>query len=424
MQRWLKFAKYLRNFGWEPVVYTPENPEMPVTDESLQKDIPENLTVLKTKISEPYSFYKFFIGRKKEEKINIGFLSEKKKPKLSEKIAVWIRGNFFIPDARKFWIKPSVKFLSRYLEKNPVNAIVSTGPPHSMHLIALQLKQALNVPWLADFRDPWTNIDFYQDLMLTRLADKKHHRLEKKVLQSADAIVTVSETMKNEFAEKLGNTSRISVITNGYDEEDVFSGEVKLDDKFSLAHIGTLVPSRNPVILWKVLSELVRENKTFAGDLEIKFVGKVDFSANESIARYGLKQFVKKIDYLPHKEIVKFQQQSQVLLLLANNTKNARGILTGKFFEYLSAKRPVLAIGPPDGDMAEILKETNAGRISGFNDEVSLKKNILGYYESYKSGKLECDSKGIEQYSRRELTRKLAVIFDEISKKPIHTAEQ
>lgn len=406
------------------MVYTPENPEMPVTDESLQKDIPENLTVLKTKILEPYSFYKLFVGRKKEEKINTGFLSEKKKPGLSEKIAVWVRGNFFIPDARKFWIKPSVKFLTGYLEKNPVNAIVSTGPPHSMHLIALQLKQALNIPWLADFRDPWTNIDFYQDLMLTKLADKKHHKLEKKVLQSADAIVTIGETMKNEFAGIPGNTSRISVVTNGYDEEDVFSEEVKLDDKFSLAHIGTLVPSRNPVILWKVLSELVRENKTFAGHLEIKLVGKVDYSVHESIVNYGLEQFVKKIDYLPHREIVKFQQESQALLLLTNNTKNAKGILTGKFFEYLSAKRPVLAIGAPGGDMAEILKQTNAGKISDFKDEIMLKKNILEYYEAYKSGKLECHSKGIERYSRRELTRKLAVILDEISKESIQTAGQ
>jgi glycosyltransferase involved in cell wall biosynthesis len=396
VQRWLKFVKYLRGFGWDPIVYTPENPEIPVKDESLMRDIPGNLTVLKTKIREPYDLYRLFIGRKKEEKTNTGFLSEKKKPGIAEKTAVWIRGNFFIPDARKFWIRPSVKFLSRYLSQGKVNAMVSTGPPHSMHLIALKLKQELRIPWLADFRDPWTNIDFYEDLMLTKFADKKHHRLEKQVLQTADGIITVSGT------------------TNGYDEEDVFSGEVIMDKKFSLSHIGTLVPSRNPVVLWKVLSRLIKENKDFANDLEIKFVGKVDYTVIESIEKAQLKNFVTKIDYLPHKEVVKFQQQSQVLLLLANNTKNAKGILTGKFFEYLSAKRPVLAIGDEKGDMAEILAETNAGKISGFSDEACLRKNILEYYEKYKKGALACESTGIEKYSRKELTKKLALLLEKL----------
>lgn len=416
VQRWLKFVKYLRNFGWEPIVYTPENPEMPVIDESLINDAPENLTLLKTNILEPYTFYKFFVGRKKDEKINTGFLSEKKKPKLAERIAVWIRGNFFIPDARKFWIKPSVKFLSEYLKKNKVDAIVSTGPPHSMHLIALKLKQTRHLPWLADFRDPWTNIDFYNDLMLSSYADKKHHQLERQVLLAADTVVTVGETMRKEFLSLIPySESRIHTITNGYDEEDIFSGKIEMDKKFSLAHIGTLVPSRNPVVLWKVLSELIVKNKSLAKDLELKFVGKIDFSVEESLKNSGLEKFVKKINYLPHNEVIKFQQQSQVLLLLANNTKNAKGILTGKFFEYLSAKRPILAIGPPDGDMAKILNETNAGRISDFYDWVSLKKNILEYYEKYKTGNLVCESIGIEKYSRKELTGKLAGVLNKIS---------
>src|SRR5687768_13552946 len=169
VQRWLKFVKYLRDYGWEPIVYTPSNPESPVNDDSLAKDIPSGITILKTEIREPYGLYKKFIGRKKDEKISAAFLTEKKKPKLAERIAVWIRGNFFIPDARKWWIGPSVSFLSDYLSKNKEDAIVSTGPPHSMHLIALGLKNLpapkeslrtgkagkLNIKWLADFRDPW-----------------------------------------------------------------------------------------------------------------------------------------------------------------------------------------------------------------------------------------------------------------------------
>jgi hypothetical protein len=199
VQRWLKFVKYLREFGWEPIVYTPENPEAPATDTSLLKDIPANITVIKQPIWEPYNLYKGFIGQKKEEKINAGFLSEKKKPGLAEKIAVWIRGNWFIPDARRFWIKPSVKFLSEHLRGNPVDVIVSTGPPHSMHLIALKLKKKLNIPWLADFRDPWTTIDFYDKLMLTKSSDKKHKGLELEVLKNADKVVTVSWNWSKDF---------------------------------------------------------------------------------------------------------------------------------------------------------------------------------------------------------------------------------
>jgi len=199
VQRWLKFVKYLREFGWEPVIYTPENGEMPVIDSSLEKDVPDGVTVIRRPIWEPYSLYKKFVGAGKDEKINTGFLTEKKRPGLAEKLSVWMRGNLFIPDARKYWIKPSVKFLRSYLKKNPVDVIISTGPPHSMHMIALPLSRELNVPWVADFRDPWTNIDYYKDLKLTKSADRKHHQMEKEVVTGATGIVVVGQRMKEEF---------------------------------------------------------------------------------------------------------------------------------------------------------------------------------------------------------------------------------
>lgn len=420
VQRWLKFVKYLRKFGWEPIIYTPENGEIPVVDHSLEKDVPENLTILKTPIWEPYTAYKRFIGQKKEEKINTGFLTENKKPKFAEKVAVWIRGNFFIPDARVFWVKPSVKYLTEYLKKNPVDALVSSGPPHSMHLIAQELKRKLNIPWLADFRDPWTNIDFYEDLMLTGFADRKHHKLERKVLEHANAVVSISESMTEELKEGQGTRdkgqNKFVTITNGFDDDDIYKGVVETDKKFSIAHIGTLVRSRNPEVLWKVLAELVKD-KNFAAHLEIKLVGKVDVNVTQSLEQYGLSGFVNKIDYLPHGEVVKFQQQAQLLLLLINNTKNAKSILTGKFFEYLSAQRPIVAIGPVDGDAAKILNQTNAGKISGYTDVEGLKQNILNYFEQYKSGKLSVNSQQIERYSRKELTKQLSEVLNAISSK-------
>jgi len=415
VQRWLKFVKYMREYGWEPVVYTVENGEMPVIDESLEKDIPEGTVVIKTPIWEPYTIYKRFIGRKKNDKINASFLNENKKTGLTEKISIWIRGNFFIPDARKFWIKPSISYLSAFIQKNAINYVISSGPPHTMHLIALGLKKKYpQIKWVADFRDPWTHIDFYEKLMLSKWADKKHHIQELSVLKNASSVVSIGKSMSDEFRDMYfdaggSEADKFKVITNGYDEADLSEkGEIK-DTKFSIAHIGTLVKDRNPEVLWKVLSELVKENVAFKKQLEIKLVGKVDIFVKEQIARYKLNLFVRKIDYLPHDEVIKEQQRSRVLLLLVNDTKNAKGILTGKFFEYMSSRSPVLAIGPTDGDLAEIIKETNCGLISGFGDKESLKTNILAYFNG---GYINRNETAILKYSRKGLTRKLCDLLD------------
>jgi glycosyltransferase involved in cell wall biosynthesis len=413
VQRWLKFVKYLRRFGWEPVVYTPENPEFPETDLSLAKDIPPGLEVIKQPIWEPYDTYKKLLGQKKEDKINAAFLSEKKKNSMLENFSVWVRGNFFIPDARKFWIRPSVKFLLKYLEKNPVKAVISTGPPHSMHLIAMALAKKMNLLWLADFRDPWTNIDFYKDLRLSAWAHARHKKLEKQVLSRADVVTVISRSMAQD-CRKL-HERRYEVITNGYDPEDTAqSHQPEIDKKFSIAHIGTLVSTRNPETLWIALQEMLASDPKFARDLEIKLVGKVDYKVMEYIAHYGLNSFVNKIDYLPHDEVVKCQQQSAVLLLIINNTPNAKMILTGKFFEYLAARRPILCLGPANGDAAAILAETQAGLLAGFGDVSTMKHHIRSLYNDYVSGSQGTKSTGIEQYSRLELTGRIAALLDNL----------
>jgi len=416
VQRWLKFVKYLREFGWEPIVYTAKNGEMPVIDQSLEQDIPKGITVIKTKIWEPYSFYKTFIGKKQNEKINASFLSEKKKPSITEKISVWIRGNFFIPDARKFWIKPSINHLTNYLKSNQVDAIISSGPPHSMHLIALGIKKNFpNIKWVADFRDPWTNIDFYKELMLTADSDNKHKQLEKEVLLHADSVISIGNGMNEEFKNILGKSpEKFTVITNGFDEDDIYKEPLAKDKKFSIAHIGTLVKSRNPEVLWKVLSVLTTENAGFRNDLEIKLVGKVDYFVTEQLKKYGLESYVRRIDYLPHNEVIKEQQKTKVLLLLVNNTPNAKSILTGKIFEYLAAEVPILAIGPPKGDLAAILSNTKSGVISDFNDERQLKENILSLYAGTK---LNFNTNEIKRYSRKELTKTLSELLNKLCDK-------
>jgi glycosyltransferase involved in cell wall biosynthesis len=413
VQRWLKFVKYLRCFGWEPVVFCPENPEYPETDHSLASDIPENLEVIRFPIWEPYMLYKKLLGQKKEDKINAAFLSEKKKNKTLENLSVWIRGNLFIPDARKFWIAPSVKFLGKHLDTHQVDAIVSTGPPHSTHLIAGRVAAQHRLPWLADFRDPWTNIDFYKELKLTALADKKHRKLESWVLQKADAVSVISNTLATDFDNICHRP--YEVITNGFDNADTDHVAPEMDKKFSIAHIGTLVSSRNPVTLWEALKNLLQANAALADDLEIKLVGKVDFTVTASLEEYGLSRYVNKIDYLPHNEVVTCQQQSQVLLLIINNTPNSKMILTGKFFEYLAARRPILCLGPEDGDAARILDDTHAGLLAGFGDVKTMEGHILHLYAAFKAGTLTTESSGIDKYSRKELTRRLALVLNQIT---------
>jgi glycosyltransferase involved in cell wall biosynthesis len=403
----------MRLFGWEPVVYTAENPEIPVVDTSLEKEIPEGITILKTPIWEPYSIYKKFIGRKKEDKINASFLSENKKAGLTEKISVWIRGNFFIPDARKFWIKPSVKFLGTYLQENNIDCVISSGPPHSMHLIALGLKRKFpKIKWLADFRDPWTNIDFYEKLMLSPMADTKHHRLELEVITAADLVVSIGDSMSSEFEtmyKKTGGAEpKFKCITNGFDSEDTATKTIVKDAKFSLSHIGTLVKDRNPEALWKVLKKLIEQNLEFKNALEIKLVGKVDVYVMDRLAYYGLSSFVRKVDYMPHNEVIEEQQRSRLLLLLVNDTKNSKGILTGKFFEYMASGSPILAIGPVDGELAKIMNETQCGSMSGFADELSLETNILAYFNGA-AQKLNAEE--VKKYDRKELTKQLCELL-------------
>jgi glycosyltransferase involved in cell wall biosynthesis len=413
VQRWLKFSKYFRELGWEPVIYTPSNPDFPIFDETLLKDVPADLTVIKTKITEPYDYYRKIMGKKKNETVNQGFLAEGKEKKGLQALMVWIRGNFFIPDARKFWIKPSIAYLSDYLQKNKIDAVVSTGPPHSMHLIALGLKKKFGIPWIADFRDPWTQIDFYSQLKLSRWADRKHHRLEKTVLTTADKVVTVSRACGTDL-EKLCDR-KVEVITNGFDEEDFrFDRPPELLEGFLFHHTGALNKDRNPTMLWKVLGDLCRENAVLKKDLVLKFTGKTDAIVFESLEKQGLSENAQKIVYIPHSEVVKLMAQSPVLLLPLNNTPNNKGILSGKLFEYLAAGRPILGTGPADGDAAEILKETQAGSIFDFEDYEGIKKGVLELYRQYKENKLFVNTSSITKYSRKSCAAQYTQLLDSI----------
>ncbi|SOC80053.1 Glycosyltransferase Family 4 [Salinimicrobium sediminis] len=403
VQRWLKFAKYLPGYGIDPVIYVPGNPHYPLRDETLLAEIPSGIKVLKKDIFEPYAFAEFF-SKKDTQSISSGIIPKEQKQGFIQKLMLYIRGNFFIPDARKFWIKPSVKYLSAYLQENQIDTIITTGPPHSMHLIGLRLKEKLAVNWIADFRDPWTQIGYHDKLKLTESSQKKHEQLEKEVLQKADTIITTSFTTQKEFRKK--TATPVEVITNGYDVEQV--KRLPMDEKFSLSHIGSLLSGRNPENLWRAISELISENENFAKDFQLKLIGAVGEPVLESIQKAGIEEHLALKDYVSHSEALQLQRSSQLLLLIEIDSEETKGIIPGKLFEYIVSDRPILAIGPQGADMEKIIRETNTGSFHLYSQKKEIKAFLLEKYELFQKGELKSFPIGLQQYSRKALTGKLA----------------
>jgi glycosyltransferase involved in cell wall biosynthesis len=408
VQRWLKFVKYLPEFNVQPIVYVPENPTYPIVDEALVSEISDKVIVLKNKILEPYQLASIF-SKNKTKKISSGIFPPKKKQSFLDKLFLWVRGNVFIPDARVLWVKPSVSYLEKYIKENNIDTIVTSGPPHSLHLIGLELKQKLGVKWFADFRDPWTTIGYHKSLLLSSYAAKKHKELEYKVLNTADTIIVTSKTTKTEF--QAITNKPISVITNGYDVENV--EKQILDEKFTLAHIGSFLSERNPQFLWESLVELLKEIPSLKNDLEIKLIGAVSQEVLDAIAEFKLGDYLNLLGYVSHHEAIAHQKKSQVLLLIEINSEDTKSIIPGKLFEYMVSNRPIIAIGPQGSDFADIIKETNTGVFFDYSEKTKLKSVILDFYNQFLEGKLQANGVGLQQYSRKNLTKQLVQLINE-----------
>lgn len=402
VQRWLKFVKYLPEFDIEPIVFVPKNANYPIIDDSLLKEIPKNIRVIKQNIFEPYGLAAIF-SKKKTNRISSGIIPKHEKQSVIERLFLWIRGNFFIPDARKYWVKPSVKTLSKLIKEENIQTVVTTGPPHSVHLIGLKLKSKFNLNWVADFRDPWTSIGYHKKLKLTEYSQQKHKILEKQVLNFADKVLVTSKATKQEFEQI--TSKAIEVITNGYDGLKI---ETTLDKSFTISHIGSLLTDRNPVLLWEVLKELCDSHQAFKKVLQIQLIGVIGDGVKESLAKYGLSDAVFDRGYVSHSEVLTLQAKSQVLLLLEIDAAETQGIIPGKLFEYLNARRPILALGPINWEAGAMVEETKSGASFTPKDKLGLKNVLLKWFNAYQKGELILNSEGIENYSRRELTRKLA----------------
>ena len=406
VQRWLKFVKYLRDFGVEPIIYTPLNPTYPMVDTHIADDLPQDLTLLKTKIWEPYSLASLF-SKEKTKKISAGIIPSKKLSWM-DKCLLWVRGNLFIPDARILWVRPSVRFLTDYITAHNIDTIITTAPPHSIHLIGLHLKEKFpSLRWIADFRDPWTNIGYHSQLLLTAKSARKHLSLEQKVLQTADTLIVTSPSTQREFQAK--TQKPIVLITNGYD--DTFTEKIPLSPSFLLSHIGSLLSERNPETLWKVLGEMIQENTDFRKDLRICLAGKVSEEVFASIDKYGLSSFLEYKGYLSHTEALTLQHTSQLLLLLEINHPKTEGIIPGKLFEYMASQRPILALGYQQWDVKDIISQTQTGTTLSVTDANAIKQAINHYYTLYKDNKLHSQLVSIESYHRKALTQKLSKII-------------
>ncbi|WP_194975327.1 glycosyltransferase family 4 protein [Aquiflexum lacus] len=407
VQRWLKFAKYLPDYGWEPVIFTPETPDFDLKDESLLDEINPQLEVIKFPIWEPYGVFRKL---KKGKLADPSKVLEKKNKSFSDKSAIWLRANVLIPDPRVFWVKPSVDFLKDLVEQGQFNAIITTGPPHSLHLIGLGLKQKTGISWLADFRDPWSKWEFLDTLPMLDWVKKKHEKLEMEVLVSADKITTISPTFQKDFENICQR--KVHLLTNGYDSDDLpanWKFSVLNKETIEILYTGVIDAIRNPLPFleaFKVVFEKSNQKAT------LRFVGKVSEAVINHLSQDSwLKENVKLEGYVSHEKVFDYYQNAHLLLLILTDTKNAQGNMPGKLFEYLSTGRPVLALGDPQGDSSAILSSCQGGEVIAHTDTTKI-KDFLTNFRPQSEFKV---SEEVNQYSRKNLSQQLVKLLDEQS---------
>lgn len=419
VMRWLKLSKYLaQDSQWQPVVYCPKNANYLIQDPSLLNPDTQEINTIQEPIIEPNDFLlKLGFTQFLKGVAAGGVGKEKKSGSAKSRLMVWIRSNFFIPDARALWIRPSIKRLRREMKKQAFDAIISTGPPHSMHLIAKALKREFSIPWIADFRDPWTFIDFFEDLDLSKKSREKHLRLEQEVLDEVDCIVTVSKSWADSFAKK--TKSRIELIRNGFDPADYSDLKDSTNsDSFKLCHIGSLNKDRNAPLFWESIAELCVENSAFAEDIKIEVIGSVSGGLEEDIKILKIDQQVQVYGHMAHRDVLQRLKSATISLLFINNTQNKGGIIPGKLYEYLAIANPIFCVGNLAGDSAQIIQQAKAGVVCEFEDKEKMKSALLEWYETWKKmGKVEMEQSQIEQYSRKAQAAQYADLLDDLKKK-------
>jgi glycosyltransferase involved in cell wall biosynthesis len=409
VQRWVKLSKYLSQLGYECHVVTVNETQgsYPSIDPSLEKDIDPSIRVTKT---DSFEALKIFSSLFKKEKVPYAGIPDKRGMSAIGKLALYIRSNFFIPDARIGWNKYALKAAEDIIRKESIDFFITTSPPHSTQLVGLELKKKFpKLKWVADLRDPWTDIYYYDKLSHTARSKKKDQRLETQVLESADAITTVSADLQRMFVEKSDQVSpsKITILPNGYDEEDFLARTPEVNDIFTIAHTGTINSNYNVSGFAKALQEFGKRHK-----ITLRFIGNVDPAIKQHFEKM-LPGIVSFRAYVPHSEITHEMRKADVLFLAIPDNSRNKGILTGKLFEYLASEKPILAVGPTQGDAAAIINECSAGKMFEFNDT----ENMLAWLEEKyllwnASHNTRLDGIAYKKYSRKELAKQFAGILN------------
>ncbi len=410
VQRWVKFVKYLPAQGWQPVVFAPLNADYPSLDPSFEAEVPSDVEVLRGPIWEPYSAYRKLTGARSTQVTEIS--SGKKTFK--QKLSLWIRANLFVPDPRVGWVKPSVKALKAYLAEHPVDAIITTGPPHSVHLIGQRLHKDLGTPWIPDFRDPWSRMYYLKYLPMTTGTWSKLQKMEQAVLDQSTTVLACTPQVQAEF--RAQTQTPVECITNGYDEEDFTGPAPEGDGLFNITHTGLFAADGNPLALWKVLAKLAKTEPGFRQELRIRLVGKVDREVLDAIAAVGLSDNVVLLGPLNHAEAVKEQRRASILLLPLRNDPQYAPILPGKLFEYLAARRPVLGIGQEEGAMAQVLFSACAGITADWEDPAPMRAFLANTWHQHCDGGVPATTGDITPYTRRAITRALAQLLEKVTR--------
>lgn len=402
VQRWLKFSRYLPEFGWEPVILTvdPKYAAYPALDQSLENEIHKDISVHRTKATDWFKIY----ARDKSKVPSAGFVKNKDNS-FKGKILRFIRGNFFIPDPRKGWNRYAFTKASEIIENEKIKHIITTSPPHSTQLIGLKLKKRFPyLKWIADLRDPWTDIYYYDQFYPTALSRKIDRAYENSILKSADQIITVGKSLKDLFISKTENIeNKIEVITNGFDEDDFSGIQSVTPDKFTISYIGTLSDAYPVDGLLNALEKFRNEGNDFL----FRLVGTISPDQKQKILDKTGDAKVEFIPYVNHHEAISYMMSSTILLLIIPDHHSNKSILTGKLFEYLASGKPVICLGSVDGDAAGIISKTLAGKTFAYND---IDPMVL-YLNELNNGLNRISNNTIKEFTRTELTKHLVALL-------------